>query len=90
MKISSDDYDYLKDLIARNMKRVGSDKLKEHYDNLKNDPRVKDIDKRYRWDLFYCVHMNERTELMDRLYSQGINDENFDRYLKSILKEVQS
>lgn len=69
----------------------------EYVDQFKEDKRVKDPEKRARWDLFYYMReilrkqdkIDAHYELMDRLYKeQGINDTNLDRYLKKFTKKL--
>lgn len=44
--------------------------------------RVKDLDKRYRWDLFYAADL---WDLTSALYGDGVNDTHLDTALRSIV-----
>lgn len=47
---------------------------------------VKDINKRYRWDLFnYAVTGAVREQFFDDVYNSGANDSHVDSLLKSII-----
>ena len=50
---------------------------------------VKDINKRYRWDLFrYAVTGVVREQFFEDVYSLGANDNHVDSLLKSIIKPL--
>ena len=52
-----------------------------------NASAVKDLDKRYRWDLFYATPQDVRGELVSELY-QYLNDAHIDTALKSIVPNI--
>lgn len=54
---------------------------------LANDSRVKDLEKRLRWDLSYKAGLT--SFLCDSVYSYA-NDTHIDTALKSIVKELES
>jgi hypothetical protein len=88
MKMSQADYDALKISISRKVEVLGVDKIKAHRETLKSDPRVKNLDMRYRWDILNLKsRRDENTELFDRLYVY-LNDDHIDTALKKIIKEL--
>jgi hypothetical protein len=50
--------------------------------------KAKDIYKRLRWDIFWMCPQQERTELMDEIYTYA-NDEHVDTCLKKICKTLK-
>lgn len=58
-------------------------------ERVKKDTRVKDIDKRMRWDLFYAAGLLRDSEFMDSLRKQGIEDHHIDTVLRQIQKEIR-
>lgn len=50
--------------------------------------RVQDIDKRFRWDLFYAATAG--TSMVSDLYDAGYNDTHLDTALRSIVKPLDS
>lgn len=87
MKIKVEHYKILKQLIKDVKTTHGLTKLLEYKESLKNDSRVKDLDKRFRWDLFWEIKAAERSKLVDDLY-EYMNDDHIDTALKNIVKEV--
>ena len=53
---------------------------------LRNDPRVKDLEKRLRWDLCYAAGLS--AWICDNLYSY-LDDVHIDTALRAIIKELQ-
>lgn len=53
---------------------------------------VKDLDKRYRWDLFWLGwgEFNELREFQAQSYAHGINDNHVDTALRSIVKPLEA
>ena len=58
-----------------------------HREALKQDNRVKDLEKRLRWDLSYKAGLSQF--LCDSVYSYA-NDEHIDTALKNIVKELEA
>lgn len=80
MKIKQDHYNHIKQAID-----AIPEKLKQsHFESLKLDNRVKDINKRFRWDCFNYANLTQYA--CDTLYSY-INDNHIDTALKSIVPE---
>ena len=80
MKITQEHYDYIKNAIAPFVSDI--DAMKEI---ISNDSRVKDAEKRLRWDFTYKAKLS--TWMCDNLYSY-MNDNHIDTALKSIMKEL--
>lgn len=80
MKMTAEHYKFIKSRI--NYEKQDVLKYKQ---SLKSDPRVKDIDKRLRWDLFYFA-MPVAWDPKE-LYGY-LNDNHIDTALKKIMKEL--
>lgn len=80
MKMTAEHYKFIKSRINYEKKDV----LK-YKQSLKSDPRVKDIDKRLRWDLFYFA-MPVAWDSKE-LYGY-LNDNHIDTALRKIMKEL--
>ena len=82
MKIKAEHYEHMKQAISKVDKEIAA----SHKASLKDDPRVKDIDKRFRWDLLYAAKLS--IWMCDNLYSY-MNDDHVDTALKNIVKELE-
>ena len=78
MKMSIEHYNYIKNQI-NNLER---EKVIAH----KNLKLGKDIDKRFRWDLFQAAKLSHFA--CDHLYSY-LNDNHIDTALKQVVKELE-
>lgn len=88
MKFSKSDYNILKVSILETIKRIGKEKILTDYNtgNIPRYDRVKDINKRLRWDLYWSVHADVR----DNFQIDGelkYDDSHVDTALKKIMKE---
>ena len=81
MKIKDAHLQHMQQAIA-NLDRV---KVLQHKEALKNDPRVKDLNKRLRWDLSYAAKLTPW--ICDNLYSY-LDDSHVDTALRSIVREL--
>lgn len=86
MRISAKDYIDLQDMLDQVVDRLGVAALKDHKASLANDPRVKNIDKRFRWDLLYATSSAARTNWFDNVYAYGADDTHVDTALKVYTK----
>ena len=84
MKIKQEHYNYMRDTMRDYKYR---DRIAEHRTALLNDPRVKDIEKRIRWDWLYASGLT--AWICKELY-EYMNDEHIDTALRSIVKELES
>ena len=82
MKMQPAHYAHILNAIAA----IPRDKAAAHKEALKSDPRVKDLDMRYRWDLSYAAKLNGY--ICDNCYSY-LNDTHIDTALKSIVRELE-
>ena len=55
--------------------------------DISNDDAVRDIDKRYRWDIFYAV-TRRNSDFYDALQSASPNDAHLDTLLKSVVQPL--
>ena len=67
---------------------------KDHQDayrkrNIPRADRVKDIDRRYRWDLLWAANRDRQLRgvetIIDQMYAEGLNDSHIDSALKAII-----
>lgn len=80
MKITPNHYNQMKQAIEA----IPTELKYMHFESLKLDNRVKDINKRFRWDCFNCAGLTQFA--CDNLYSY-LNDAHIDTALKSIIPE---
>lgn len=80
MKIKPEHYQHMLEAI-----RPLAPRLAEHREKLKGDPRVKDIEKRVRWDAFNAAGLTRWS--CDTLYPY-LNDDHIDTALRTIMKEI--
>lgn len=84
MKIKDSHYNFLKEKITN----IGVETILLHRKSLYNDQRIKDLNKRVRWDCFWIAARTNREELDKlELYSY-LNDDHIDTALKKIMKEI--
>jgi len=55
--------------------------------DISNADAVRDIDKRYRWDIFYAV-ARRNSDFYDALQSASPNDAHIDTLLKSVVQPL--
>lgn len=82
MKIKTEHYKEMLNVLSK----VDKDAVRKHKESLKQDARVKDIEKRFRWDLLYAAKLSPW--ICDNLYSY-LDDSHIDTALKSIIKELE-
>jgi hypothetical protein len=82
MKIKTEHYKEMLDVLSK----VDKDAARKHKKELKKDARVKDIEKRFRWDLLYAAKLSPW--ICDNLYPY-LNDSHIDTALKSIVNELE-
>lgn len=82
MKIKKEHYEHMKQEISK----LDKEKVASYKDSLKSDGRIKDIDKRFRWDLSYAAKL--APWVCDNLYSY-MNDDHIDTALKNIVKDLE-
>lgn len=81
MKIKPEHYNYILNAIKPLAKHIQG-----HREALKQDKRVKDLEKRLRWDLFWAAKLSTWTS--DNLYCY-LNDNHIDTALKNIVAEIE-
>lgn len=52
-----------------------------------NADKVKDLNKRYRWDLLWLA--TDGTDIVDAVYAQGANDNHLDTVLRRIVAPLE-
>lgn len=80
MKMSQDHYGYIYNAIKKNEAII-----EKHRACLLKDPRVKDLEKRLRWDMLYTSVSSQW--VCDNLYPY-LNDDHIDTALRRIFKEL--
>jgi hypothetical protein len=81
MKIKPEHYEYIKQAIEA----LPRDRVLAHKEALKNDARVKDLDKRFRWDLLFASQSS--VYIADTLYNY-MDDKHIDTALRAIVKDL--
>ena len=85
MKIKKEFYEKIKAEIANNFTNINF--IKEYKDELSKNPKIKDVNKRLRWDLFYSIKPEIRIPLVDEIY-QSCNDNHLDTALRHIMIDL--
>lgn len=90
MKIKEEHYQQLKAAFEKLVSQKGVEILTQHKTGLKTDPRVKNLDKRFRWDCFWLTKRlgNFKGEFLDELYKY-VDDTHIDTALKRVVKELK-
>lgn len=81
MKIQADHYQYMKEAMGKI-----ADKIPAHRERIKDDPRIKDMAKRIRWDWLYGAIPSRW--ICDTLYPY-MNDAHIDTALRAIVSELE-
>lgn len=81
MKMKPEHYNHIKEHMAKI-----ADKIPAHKERIKDDPRIKDLDMRIRWDWLWGTGLS--SWMSTNLYPY-LNDTHIDTALKSIVKELQ-
>ena len=85
-KIHGKMYDELETLIRATEEYAGKEGLAAYYEGLASNSRVKDRDKRYRWDLFWAIRpATVRWAWSEKAYKTGCLDIHIDTALKKIV-----
>ena len=80
-------------VIKQRIQKIPKTWVLSHKEKLKDDVRVKDADKRLRWDLFYAITSGAswpeagRLDFLDELYSY-LDDTHIDTALRKIVTET--
>lgn len=85
MKIKPEHYEYMRAAIASLVEVKGEPVLREHYELLKTDDRVRDVGKRFRWDLQYAAKIS--AWVCDNIYPYA-EDDHIDTAMRRIVKEL--
>jgi hypothetical protein len=85
MKIKKEHYEHMKSAMVDKLAGTPALDVTAYLRNLENDPRVKDVDKRFRWDLFHAAGLTKYA--CDTLYVY-LDDAHIDSALKAIMKEM--
>ena len=79
-----EDKKYLKKGIQSLINQYGIDNIRKYKESLKSDPRVKDLNIRFAWDLFWGAKFKDNCRY---LYSY-LTDDHITTALKRIVKEL--
>lgn len=62
--------------------------LTTYKESLKSDTRVKDVDKRFRWDIYYAVTKTKHGNEIRKIFREDneCKDSHIDTFLKSYVK----
>ena len=89
MKIRKNEANRIREAMTLHFKTVPPEVWEFYKERVKKDARVKDIDKRMRWDLFYGSGLPRDSEFMNSLRKQGIEDNHIDTVLRQVQKEIR-
>lgn len=64
------------------------DRMIEHKEELKHDPTVRDLDKRFRWDLFWQLPDSFTRDWINEVYEYA-NDNHVDTLLRQIVRDLR-
>lgn len=81
-KIQGDQLDQLYTMLDEVVERNGREKLEEHKKHLVTDERVKDLGKRFRWDILWAADPAARDGWFSLLYASGGHDAHVDTALR--------
>lgn len=84
MKIKREDYLTLSNAIDALFKEHTA-LLKQHYIDLHTDSRVKDVEKRFRWDMFYFAVRSQKLQARVDSICQYANGDHIDTALRRIV-----
>ncbi len=86
MKISDKNYQVLLES-ARSLHERWPENIPLHKQKLASDPKVKDVEKRLRWDLLRAIA--PPSWVCKHLYDEdGLNDTHIDTALRNVVKEL--
>lgn len=85
MKITAEHREHMKQAMQARLASYPPESHTAYLESIQKDPRVKDWEKRYRWDLCYAAGLTPW--ICETLYSYA-NDSHIDTALKAIMKEI--
>jgi len=86
MKMKDEHYATLVQLLDDLVASTTIVKLHQHREALKGDPKVKDLEMRFRWDLLYSANKEAMSALTRELYTY-LNDDHIDTALRRYVSE---
>lgn len=87
MKITSADYDELLAQVKLVVDKAGLERIKRYRSELADNPKVKDVDMRFRWDLLWACGQEFTGPWTRNVYTYA-SDAHIDTVLKTIVKEL--
>jgi hypothetical protein len=87
MKITKEHYTHLHNTIQERIEKLGGVVIYEYREKLKNDKRVKNLETRFNWDMFYACKLAGYA--CNYLYTY-LNDNHIDTALKSIMRDIKT
>jgi hypothetical protein len=57
---------------------------------LRQEAKAKDIEKRLRWDLFWCIPYARRSPVLSEMNDLDLNDTHIDTALRRIVRELEA
>lgn len=88
MKVTKSDYSDLREALKRVMIPYGITAVLKYKEELKSDTRVKDLEVRFVWDMFWSIGVNVRTLILERMRSYQCNDNHIETALKKAITEI--
>lgn len=77
-------------IIAPHIAQLDIEKNRQAYRDYKfnNADKVKDLNRRYRFDVLYAIPKAARQEFFDLAYGMGANDNHVESLLKALIKDL--
>ena len=82
MRIAPEHYAHMRDAIAS----LDRATVAAHKEALRGDARVKNLEKRFRWDLSYAAGLTRW--VCDTLYPTGVDDSHIDTALRKAVRDL--
>jgi hypothetical protein len=88
MKVTESDYQTIREAMRNVVKPFGLSAMLQYEKDLIEDSRVKDLDTRLAWDIFWAIGKHTRTLILDRVHAYDCNDDHLNTAFKKALKEI--
>jgi len=83
MKMTKEQFEHIK----TEVQKIPLDARRAHWADLEKDPKVKDINMRFRWDCYNAAGLTRYA--CDVLYPAGLNDNHIDTALRKIFPDYK-
>jgi hypothetical protein len=90
MKMDKEIYNELRTRIDEFVAKIGLEKIHAHYRHLRTDDRVRDIDTRFRWDIFSAIDGIGDARISKKCYDNDMHDTHIDTALRKIFSSERT